>query len=435
MELVPGFGLLLQGLSATMTSPSFASLMTVLTGWLFAGRRTITSIILAAGQQAGKHFSSYHRLFSAARWSLDALGLAVFDLIEPWLEAVIGLALDDTLARKRGLKVFGAGMHHDPLLSTRKTAVLNWGHSWVVLGVLVKFPFRADRYFCLPILFRLYLNREAAQRARRVYRTRPELAVEMLTVLGNHRKNRRFHLVADSLYGGQSVLLHLPANCDLTSRLHLDARLYDRSPERKPGTTGRPRKRGARLPTPRQMLRDRCRQVELDIYGRRDRVRLADSRAIWHAQPNRMLRIVASQPLTGGRTVQAFYSTCADASAEQVLAWYAQRWAIEQTFQEAKSHLGFEQPQGWSRRAVERTAPLAMLLYSLIVLWFADHGHRQWQAPLRAWYRSKRGPAFGDMLDTLRQQTIQTTVSTWGLRGPGSRKIIHTLQQVAVLAA
>jgi len=435
MELVPSFGLLLQGLSVTMTAPTFASLTTLLTGWLFAGRRTVTRIILRAGDAAPKHFSSYHRLFSAARWSLDAVGLAVFDLISPWLDSIIALALDDTLARKRGLKVFGAGMHHDPLLSTRKTAVMNWGHSWVMLGVLVKFPFRADRYFCLPILCRLYLNREAAVRARRAYRTRPELAAQMLGLLCQHRKSQRFHVVADSLYGGKSVLLQLPANCDLTSRLHLDARLYDRPPVRMPGNPGRPRKRGTRRATPRQMLHRRCRHATLNLYGRHDRVRLADAQAVWHAAADRTLRIVAVQPLTGGRSVQAFYSTWANATAEQVLACYAQRWAIEQTFQETKSHLGFEQPQGWSRRAVERTAPVAMLLYSLIVLWFADHGHRHWQAPAHPWYRSKRSPTFADMLDSLRHETLRKTVSTWGLRGTGSRKIIRALQQVASLAA
>jgi succinate dehydrogenase/fumarate reductase cytochrome b subunit len=78
MELVPGFTDLLQGLSATMTAPTFATLTTVLTGWVFAGRRTVTRMILAAGSAADKHYSSYHRLFSAARWSLDALGLSVF---------------------------------------------------------------------------------------------------------------------------------------------------------------------------------------------------------------------------------------------------------------------------------------------------------------------------------------------------------------------
>ena len=84
-NLYPVSWLLLQGLSATMTAPTFASLTTVLTGWVFASRRTVTRMILAAGDVAEKHFSSYHRLFSAARWSLDAVGLAVFDLIEPFL--------------------------------------------------------------------------------------------------------------------------------------------------------------------------------------------------------------------------------------------------------------------------------------------------------------------------------------------------------------
>lgn len=96
------------------------------------------------------------------------------------------MALDDTWARKRVRKTFGVGMHHDPLLSSRKTAVMNWGHNWVVLGVLVQFPFRKDRWFCLPVLFRLYLNKDAAARSRRVYRTRPELAVEMLGLLCEH---------------------------------------------------------------------------------------------------------------------------------------------------------------------------------------------------------------------------------------------------------
>ena len=130
MELVPGFVELLQGLSVTMTAPTFRSLTTVLTGWVFVRRHTITRMILAAGDVAGKHFSSYHRLFSAARWSLDALGLAVFELMQPFLGSVVMLGLDDTLARKRGLKMFGAGMHHDPLLSSRNKAITNWGHSW-----------------------------------------------------------------------------------------------------------------------------------------------------------------------------------------------------------------------------------------------------------------------------------------------------------------
>lgn len=434
MELVPGFMALVQGLSATMTAPSFASLTTILTGWVFASRHTVTRMILAAGAAADKHSSSYHRLFSTARWSLDAVGLAVFNLIEPFLGEEVLLAVDDTLARKRGLKMFGTGMHHDPLLSSRGKVITNWGHSWVVLGVIVELPFRRGHYYCLPILFRLYLNKKSVAKHRRVYRTRPELAVELLGVLCNHRTKRRFHAIADSAYGGQSVLCHLPGNCDLTSRLVKDARLYDAPPERKTGTRGRPRKHGQRLPTPIEMLAGRCRRLTLTIYGRHEQARLADGVARVHAAPHRPLRVVAVEALKGGRGQEVFYSTCADATGEQVIAWYARRWSIEVSNRDSKQHLGFEEPQGWSRLAAERTAPVAMLLYSLIVLWFAQEGHRGWRPLECPWYSSKTAPSFADMLGTLRRLSVRRQVLTLPLRGPGSRKIRQLLENTVALA-
>ena len=233
MSLHDSFLLLLQSLVPIMTAPSFANFRVVVTGWIFAGRHTITQMLLAAGAVGGKHFSAYHRLFAAARWSRDRMGLAVFDMIQPVLGETILAAVDDTLARKRGLKMFGTGMHHDPLLSSRGKAITNWGHSWVVLGILVDFPLWPGRTFCLPVLFRLYLNKKRAEKERRRYRSRPELAVELIELLCGHVKSRRFHVVADSAYGGQSVLKFLPANCDLTSRLTMNARLYSAPPERK----------------------------------------------------------------------------------------------------------------------------------------------------------------------------------------------------------
>jgi hypothetical protein len=435
MELVPGFTVLLQPFASTMTVPSFESFTTIVVGWLFASRRTVTRMILAAGDSADKHYSSYHRVFSAARWSLDRVGLGVLDLIRPWIQGETLLALDDTLARKRGQKMFGCGMHHDPLLSSRSRAVLNWGHSWVVLGVIVEAPFRPGHYYCLPILFRLYLNKAKSSRHRRKYRTRPELAVEMLGVLGKHRENQRFHVVADSAYGGQSVLNQLPSNCDLTSRLLMDARLYDAPPVRKPGQKGRPRKRGERLPTPNAMLDARCRHVSLEIYGRQDKARVADCEARVYAAPLRPLRVVAVDPLIGGRTPQAFYSTRHDVAAEQVIAWYAQRWSIEVTFHDSKQHLGFEQPQGWSRNSVQRTAPVAMLLYSLVVLWFAKEGHRHYRPLACPWYTAKTNPAFADMLATLRRRCVKAKVLSLALRGPGSRKIQQLLENAYANAA
>ena len=435
MSLVTSFVVFVQPLAVIMTCPSFSNALTLLTGWVFAPRRTITGMIVAAGAVGQKHHSTFHRLFSSARWSLDCAGLVVFDLMAPWLGDTVLLAGDDTLARKRGLKMFGVGMHHDPLLSSRGKAITNWGHSWVVLGVVVRFPLWPERAFCLPILFRLYLNKKSAARDRRVYHTRPELLVEMLTLLCQARKTRRFHLIADSAYGGQSVLNHLPKNCDLTSRLLLNARLYGPPPGRVPGRNGRPRKRGPQLPTPAQMLSQRASRVELELYGRRDRVRLANTVAYVYATPERPLRVVAVEALVGGRGQQAFYSTCSQATPVEVLTWYAWRWSIEVAFHDSKQSLGFEEPQSWTRRAVGRTAPMAMLLYSLIVLWFVREGHHSYRALIRPWYTTKAKPSFADMLGTVRRCSLREQVSSWGLGGQGSRKVLELLENTAALAA
>jgi len=437
VSLVPSFLALLQPLSCVMTCPTFDSFLTVLTGWAFARRRTVTGMILAADAvgEGFKHHSAYHRLFAAARWSLDELGLAVFGRILPLLDGVALLAVDDTLARKRGLKVFGVGMHHDPLLSCRRTAITNWGHCWVVLGVLLKPPFCGERWFCLPILLRLYVPKKVAEKKGLAYRTKPELAVEMLRLLCGRHESRHFHAVGDSAYGGKSVLLNLPGNCDLTSRLKMDARLYDAPVNRPSRKGGRPRKRGERLPTPEAMLAGRCRHLALDIYGRKDKSRVAECVARCYADPGRPLKAVAVEPLTGGRKPQAFFSTCPDDTAEAVLTRYAARWSMEVTNHDAKGQLGFEEPQGWTRRAVQRTAPVAMLLYSLVVLWFSGQGHRHYEAPRRPWYPGKTQASFADMLATLRGRSVRAEVLSMGLHGRGSRNVVNALLHAVKLAA
>jgi hypothetical protein len=327
--------------------------------------------------------------------------------------------------------MFGAGMHPDPQLSTRKVKVVRWGHSWVILAVVVRLPFCPERVFSLPILFRLYLNHNAATRWRRTHRTRPELAVELLDLLCKVHTDRRFHVVVDSGYSGESVLGHLPCNCDLTSRLPMNARLYAAPAPRPPGAVGRPRKRGSRLPTPQQMLCQRGRRVELKLYGDKRRSRIVETVARWHNVPDRSLKVVAVEPLSGGRPTQAFYSTCAEDTGEQVLFRYSGRWSIEESNKGGKTDLGFEEPQGWSRLAVQRTAPIAMLLYSLIVLWFARDGHRLYRPLVRPWYRKKTQPSFADMLRTLKGESLRQEIS----KHLGSSRLPQNLLDSLVFAA
>jgi hypothetical protein len=434
MCLVSSFEALLQPLRTAMTRPSFNKLVTILTGWVLSAERTVTRMLVAAGVAGAMHHSVFHRVFAGARWSRDRFGLIVFGLIEHYISGTILLSLDDTLAHKRGRKMYGVGMHHDPLLSGQGKIVTSWGHNWVVLAVVVQFANWPHRVFSLPILFRLYVNKKSAAKSKVAYRTHSELALEMLSLVCEHRKNRHFHVVADSAYGGQQVLHHLPRNCDLTSGLKLNARLYEAPPPRQNGQRGRPRKRGGRLPSPDQMLKAGAQSLQMNLYGRKNDVEVAYTKGYLFSTPNRLLAVVAVEPLRQGCRRRAFYSTCHDASAEQILTWYAQRWSLEVTFHDSKQHLGFEDPPGWSRRAVERTAPMAMLLYSFTLIWYVEEGCRHDEITILPWYRTKCEPSFRDMLLALRRESLKQEFLLHQHMLP-TAKINETLQYLLEIAA
>ncbi|MCX7429082.1 MAG: transposase [Planctomycetia bacterium] len=114
----------------------------------------------------------------------------------------------------------------------------------------------------------------------------------------------------------------------------------------------------------------------------------------------------------GNRPDQMFYCTCLDWDARRILATYAARWSIEVTFENSKQLLGLEDAANRKEKAVRRTAPMALVLYSLTVLWFHQVGHRYLQFPDRPWYRRKVEPSFADMLTTLRRLSWRDKIRT-----------------------
>jgi len=118
----------------------------------------------------------------------------------------------------------------------------------------------------------------------------------------------------------------------------------------------------------------------------------------------------------------------------QILSTYAHRWAIEVTHYDAKQLLGLEDPANRLPLAVERTAPMAMFLYSLTALWYAQHGHAHLQFPHRPWYRRKSQPSFADMLTTLRRVTWEETISPVRPKSSVWKKTVNLLTYLATLA-
>lgn len=416
-------------LRASFTRPSFANFVQVALGWLLVpGRHGVGAALVAGAVSGQRHHASFHRLFSQARWEPDEVGRWLFERLVGQLEAgaPVALALDDTLAPGRGSKVFGLGSHLDAVRSTRQHQIFAFGHVWVVLAVVVRLPC-CRRPWALPVLFRLYRNKKECARSAQPYRKKTELAREMLDVLAGWVEGRRCEVAADSAYCNDTVTRKLPRNLVLFGRMRPDAVLTAAPPdEPRRRKAGRPRLRGERLPTPRELARSLdtvWSEMQATLYRVTRTVRYAELEAQWYrACGTRLLKIVVVPVTSGKAEVQVFFCTDAKVSANDLLERYASRWAIEVTFRDLKQMLGFAESQARSRRAVERTAPFVGLLFTLVVLWYAETGHRSrfdvW--PLRPWYRTKTDPSFEDMLWAARR----------AVAGPGVVDLTHRISNL-----
>jgi hypothetical protein len=463
MQFTSSFRALLPIFRPVFTAPSFRLFVLILTGWALSSRhRFITECIFTAGQVGVGHWCRFHRFFSHYAWSLDDL-CAVLDraLIQRFAaDGPIYLAADDTLCRKRGLGVFGAGMHHDALQSSKALKVFSWGHDWVVLSLLVSRPWWAPtKVFALPLLFRLYTNLQGVAKGKKnkrrqhkggtpskkkkwrrppgsSHRTRPELLVEMLIVLAGQFPDRQFVVCADTAYAGKSVLRRLPANVDLISQVHPHGVLYAPPPPKQKGQRGAPRKKGARLPNLRAWAEDTTQpwqELTFEQYGLHTTLLVKVQQALYYtAGKDRLLTVVLTRDKIGKRPDHRFYCTRLDWDVRTILSAYASRWALEVTFEGAKQVLGLEDPANRLPQAVRRTAPVALVLYSLVVLWFDVEGHRHVRFPERPWYRRKREASFQDMMTTLRRLSWEEKIAEVVPRnGPHAQWVAEVVELAA----
>ena len=147
-----------------------------------------------------------------------------------------------------------------------------------------------------------------------------------------------------------------------------------------------------------------------------------------------MLKFVLTRDTDGDRPTRICYCTNLDMDVQQILSTSAHRWAIEVTHHDAKQLLGLADPANRLPLAVERTAPMAMFLYSLTILWYAQHGQAHLQFPHRPWYRRKSQPSFADMLTTLRRVTWEETISPVRPNSSVWKKSVNLLTDLATLA-
>lgn len=392
-----------------LTGPGFANLVVIMTGWvLTAGPHAVTQALVVTSVAGRCHHERFHRFFSRGTWDPDSVGWWLFLCVRRVFcqDGAIRIAIDDTLAPKKGPQVFGIGSHLDPVRSTRAFRVFCFGHCWVVLAILVTVPF-SRRPWALPILFRLYRNKKECTKKRQRYQKKTELAREMLDVFHGWVGGIRVELAADGAYCNDTVTRDLPDSFVLFGAMRPDAVLTGLPRDARPGTKGgRRRKRGDLLPKPQAFANDdrqRWKSCRANLYGHRRKVIYKEMRAQWYrACGVRLLRIVIVKVQTGSIGLRVFFSTDPSLSPRQILEAYAGRWSIESCFKNLKQLLGFADSSARTKAAVQRVAPFVGLTYTFLVAWFTEHAHTHPLAkpPVRPWYRHKEGLAFSDVLRT-----------------------------------
>jgi hypothetical protein len=270
----------------------------------------------------------------------------------------------------------------------------------------------AGRVWALPFLTVLCPSERFDEQQGRRHQTLVERAWQSIQVVVRWLPGRDLVFVADSSYAVLELLHQVSAlpRASLITRLRLDAALYDPPPHRAPGQLGRPRLKGDRRPTLEAVLADEdttWRRLTIDRwYGNAPReVDVATDSAVWYhsGKPPIWLRWVLIRDPQQCFEPQALLSTTLNHTPEQILTWFIRRWTIEVTLEEARAHLGLETQRQWHTRAMARTTPALLSLYSIVTL--TAHQLLQKDAPVvrvTAWYVKIR-PTFADAIALVRR--------------------------------
>ena len=425
------FAALLELTRAVFSAPSFAIFADLVQGWALApNRRTVTAMISVADPTGRRANDAYHRFLRDGAWSMGQLWrvLATYAINRFVPTGVVPLDCDDTLYKKSGPKVNGAGIFRDAVRSTAKRVVYALGLNLVVVTLRVTPPWGGCP-IGLPVNVRLRPKNDSTSTV--------EHAAKMMRELADWLPDREFHLCADGAYASLAGA-GLP-RCQLTSRMRRDAALYEPAPPRT-GKRGRPRTRGARLPTPPQLAaRARHRdweRVDIDVRGRSVERLVYVRNVLWYSVNKRdLVRLVVVRDPEGIEPDDFFFTTELSATGAEVASRYTGRWSIEVTFRDSKQHLGGEDPQCWKRKGPERAAALSLWLHGLIWCWYIDlhPTGRTWST--KPWYRHKKTPSFLDALAALRRALWSQRITGMSSSGPDNHKITEALLDTLAYAA
>lgn len=403
---------ILTAFSSEYTRPTWKNIQTLFIGAILCrGARRITSILRVMDLCNERNFSKYHRVLSRAAWNELALSKILLGLLIKILPASwpILIAVDETLERRKGKKIKAKGVYRDAVRSSQSKVITAFGLKWECMTLIVPLPW-CRRPWALPFLTVLSPSKKSNEKAGRRHKTSIDWTQQMVKLVSRWLKGASWILLGDGAYACMALAQTcINKSVTLISRLRLDAQLFE-FPEFVPKKLGRKPIKGARIQL-KTLLEDpkqTWQSLTVNWYGGDLKtLECLSFVCLWYhaGQLPIPLRIVLVKTPGGKNVAETFFSTDINNEPTQIINRFVLRWNIEVTFEETRAHLGVETQRQWSDKAIQRSTPLLMGLYSVLTLIAIKmyETKRMLFAETTSWYDKNGELTFADIIVSIRR--------------------------------
>jgi hypothetical protein len=417
---VSSFGTFVMGLfRGLFTAPAWQSFSLLACGWALAtDRHTITTYLWLTGAAAVKHFSQFYVFLGGPlytkRWHLWG---AVIRLAAPYIpeNAVIHVIFDDTTKKKAGTHIEGLGCYRNGAGSARQEYRTLRGLNFVLAIMRLPLTRWPGHSLSVPVGLELYLKAEQAQKLNVPYRSRSQLARDILDFIAEQLPGRQLRSLADGGYATKDYVRELPDTASVVGRLPISAKLYKLPPALLQKRRGAPRKKGDLIGSPKTVAKSATGWAPHPTEARAE---IQAWCGLWHAVlPGRLIRVVVLRRETKGAStsagqrkpppaLEAFFTTELFLSAHDILSEYAERWSVEIEIRDANAFDGLGQDQCRKRQRIMGANTFRLVMAAARTLWFIAQVERGTGVHLcryRPWYRQKVAPSQLDVVWACRE--------------------------------
>jgi len=401
------------------TAPSWQTFTYLACGWALAtDRHTITTYLWLTGASTVKHFSRFYVFLGCPlylrRWLLWGAVIRLAAQLIPD-DQVIRVIFDDTTKKKAGLQIEGLDRYRHGAGSARQEYRTLRGLNFVLGIVPIPLKRWPGHSLSIPVGLELYLKPELAAQLQVPYRSRSQLARDLLDFVAEQLPTRQLRSLADGGYATKDDARDLPDTAHAVGRFPISAKLYEVAPKPIEKRRGAPRKKGDLIGSPKTLAQSaeggspHPSEVGAEVQS---------WDGIWHSVlPGRLIRIVVLRRETQGGTkppgqrkppppLEAFYTTDLSLSTADILSEYGDRWAVEIEIRDANAFDGLGQDQCRKRQRIIGANTFRLAMAAARTLWFIIQAERSTELNLcryRPWYRHKVAPSQLDVVWACRE--------------------------------